>query len=92
MNWINISEIDNQKEIEGEGILVWQHNLSDKTSSRFQRGIYFKGDEKTSSFIKIYPDQGSRGYFKQDNGYKNYDLEGDMCQITHFAIISPPKN
>lgn len=90
MNWIKISEINKQEDIDGENILVWQNNLSDPECSRFQRAVFFKGDEKVCSFIKIYPNGGSRNYYKEDKEWKNYDLEGDMCQITHFSIVDAP--
>ena len=90
INWINISEINNQKDIEGENILVWQNNLSDSKCSRFQRAVFYKGNDKVCSFIKIYPIGTERNYYKEDKGWKNRDLEGDMCQITHFAIIEAP--
>ncbi len=55
-----------------------------------QRAVFYKGNEKVSSFIKIYPIGTNRNYFKEDKEWKNRDLEGDMCQITHFAIIDAP--
>lgn len=88
MNWINISEINKQENIEGKNILVWQTNLSDTECSRFQRAVFYKGNDKVCSFIKIYP-MGTEIY-KEDKEWKNMDLEGDMCQITHFAIIGRP--
>lgn len=90
MYWINISEINLKDSIEGKNILVWQNNISDPECSRFQRAIFYKGDNN-DSFIKIYPIGTERNYYKEDKKWKNYDLEGDMCQITHFAIIDPPR-
>ena len=90
MNWINISEINKQKNIEGKNILVWQNNLSDAECSRFQRAVFYKSNNKVCSFIKIYPVGTDRNYYKEDKEWKNRDLEGDMCQITHFAIIDTP--
>jgi len=42
------------------------------------------------SFIKIYPIDDTK-YFTEDKEWKNMDLEGDMCQITHFALVNPPE-
>ena len=89
MNWINISEINNQPDIEGKSILVWQKNLTDPECSRFQRAVFYKGD-KFSSFIKIYPTGSVSGFFKEDEEWKNRDLEGDMCQLTHFSTVNAP--
>lgn len=88
MNWININEINDYK-IEGENILVWQNNLSDKNSSRFQRALFQKGNQKVCSFIEILP-RVSRHLFMEDKQWISYDLEGDQCQITHFAIVESP--
>ena len=82
MNWIRIKEIEALDP--SQNILVWQHNLSDPNSSRFQRAIYFSG------IIKIYPIQGDN-YYLRDKEYIGYDLEGDVCQITHFALVEAPK-
>jgi hypothetical protein len=90
MNWINISEINKQENIEGKNILVWQNNLSDAECSRFQRAVFYKGDEKVSSFIIIYPIGTDRNHYREDKEWKNYDLEGDMCKITHFAMVESP--
>lgn len=88
MNWIKIEEIKNHKP--KGNILVWQKNLSDDSCSRFQRAVFFKGNKNCCSFIKIYPIGNDNNPYKEDKEYKNYDLEGDMCQITHFAIIDAP--
>lgn len=64
MNWISISEIKKYEDIEGKNILVWQNNLSDKESSRFQRGSFFKGN-KSGSFIKIFPSELGNKYYKE---------------------------
>lgn len=90
MNWINISEIDTHEEIEGKNILVWLKNLADSECSRFQRAVFLKGNERICSFIKLYPITVGNSYYKQDEDYTNYDLEGDMCKITHFAIVDAP--
>lgn len=90
MDWIEISKIDDYPEIENKSILVWQENLSDSSCSRFQRAIFNKGDSRISDSITIYPVVYSN-YFQKSDNYVNYDLEGDKCQITHFAIISKPK-
>lgn len=91
MNWINISEIDNH-DVEGKSILIWQNNLADKESSRFQRAVYHKGNNKVTSFIRIYPLTNRQLYYKEDKQWIDYDLEGDKCQITHFAIVNAPVN
>lgn len=88
MNWIDISEINNYN-VEGKNILIWQNNLSDKECSRFQRAVYYNGDNKVSPFIRIYPMTDGTIY-KKNKEWINYDLEGDKCQITHFAIINSP--
>lgn len=83
VSWISISEI---KTIKPENnILIWQENLSDKECSRFQRAVWYE------SFIEVYP-LTHRTLFKlKDNGfYEGYDLEGDLCRVTHFAIVNAP--
>ena len=89
MEWINISKIRDYESIEGKSILVWQENLADSTCSRFQRAIFYKDDLKSYDMIQIYPNLGDNYFLKSDN-YINYDLEGDKCQITHFAIVDKP--
>lgn len=87
MEWISIKDIDEHEYLTSSDIMVWQENLVDKECSRFQRGLYFScGDD---SFIKIYPRE--RNNFYKSKNYMFYDLDGDMCQITHFSIIEPPK-
>lgn len=81
--WIPINEI---KTIKPENnILIWQENLSDKECSRFQRAVWYE------TFIKVYP-LTHRTLFKlKENGfYEGYDLEGDLCRVTHFAIVNAP--
>jgi hypothetical protein len=90
MNWIKIDQIDNYN-IEGENILIWQSNLTNKEDSRFQRAVYNKGNTKVSSFIVIYPLTNRQRYMESDN-WIGYDLEGDKTQITHFAIVEAPNN
>ena len=90
MKWIE-TEINNF-DIKVKNILVWQKNLSEPACSRFQRAVFFRSNNKTCSFIKIYPLGTDDNYYKEDKEYKNYDLEGDMCQITHFAIVDAPEN
>jgi hypothetical protein len=86
MNWIDINKIDDS--LNGESILIWQENLTDKSCSRFQRAVYYTGNTKISSFIKIYPN--NKQVYMQDKSYINYDLEGDLCQITHYSIVNSP--
>lgn len=88
MEWINISEIDNH-DVEGKNILIWQNNLADKECSRFQRAVYHKGNDKVCSFVRIYPIT-NRQVYREDQQWIDYDLEGDKCQITHFAIVNKP--
>lgn len=87
MNWIDINKIDDS--LDGESILIWQENLADKSSSRFQRAVYYTGNTKISSFIEIYPINDDN-LFMKDKSYINYDLEGDLCQITHYSIVKSP--
>lgn len=71
----------------GQAVLVWQNNLSDKECSRLQKATFL-----SVGTFKLYPAVHST-IFKKDNGYKNYDLEGDMCEITHWMPLpSPPKS
>ncbi len=88
MNWININEINNYN-IVGENILIWQNNLTDKDCSRFQRATFLRGNDKVCSFIEILP-RTARQLFMEDKQWIGYDLEGDQCQITHFAIVESP--
>jgi hypothetical protein len=89
MNWIKIQEID-KYDVDGKSILIWQRNLADAECSRFHRAIYYNGNEKVSSFVRIYPITTSKQIYMKDNEWIDYDLEGDMCQITHFAIVQSP--
>jgi hypothetical protein len=84
MNWIDIREID---KIQPKGnILIWQHNLNDEECSRFQRAIHYK-----ESHIDIYPLTHRTTFDFNENGfYEGYDLEGDLCRVTHFALIEAP--
>lgn len=88
MNWIEIENID-KHDVEGENILIWQENITDKECSRFQRAVYTKGDSKECSFLQIYPNTFSQ-YFMEDKDWIGSDLEGDKCQITHFTIVERP--
>lgn len=84
IDWIKIEDIDNH-EIPSS-IMVWQENITDPECSRFQRATYFDGDD---GFIQIYP-HSSSAYFKKETHYIGSDLEGDTCQITHFAFVNSP--
>ena len=83
VNWIPISEI---KTINPENnIMIWQENLSDKECSRFQRAIWFE-----DSHIDVYPLTHKTTFDYKNGFYEGYDLEGDLCRVTHFAIINAP--
>jgi hypothetical protein len=83
MDWISINEIKSYDPT--DSILIWQHNLVDIESSRFQRAVYYE------SHIVVYPLTHSTTFKKNEkNEFVGYDLEGDLCQVTHFAIINPP--
>jgi len=83
VNWIPISEIKNIKP--ENNILIWQENLCDKECSRFQRAVWYE-----DSHINVYP-LSNKTMFKYKNGfYEGYDLEGDLCIVTHFTIINAP--
>lgn len=86
MNWIKVSEIE--KYSPDDSILVWQENLSDKDSSRFQRAIWFEG----SHFV-IYPLTNRQKFMLNEEGnYVGRDLEGDLCMITHFCFVENPND
>jgi len=84
--WIPISEI---KTINPQdNILIWQHNLSDEECSRFQRAVWYE-----DSHIDVYPLTHRTTFNYLENGfYEGYDLEGDRCRVTHFAIVNAPHN
>lgn len=88
MNWIKLENITEEHK-RTKNLMFWQENLSDKQGSRFQRGSYIDDGGKGDSFIQLYP-RGQK-FFDQSEDWKNYDLEGDMCQITHYAVVEPPK-
>jgi len=94
MEWIPISKINEYKELDNDmpliNILVWQKNLSDENSSRFQRAVFYKGDKKCGGFFRMYPVGIDANHYKEDNQYIGLDLEGDRCQITHFAFVKKP--
>lgn len=81
-NWINISdELPNN----GEFILVWQENLSDSNSSRWQKALYSDyGDIKV---FDVYPIVFREQYINKDD-FIGTDLEGDKIQITHWLKIN----
>jgi hypothetical protein len=84
MNWIKVSEIE--KYMPTGNILVWQENLSDPASSRFQRAMWFEG-----SHFLIYPIVHRQSFRLTDEGnYEGRDLEGDLCRITHFCYVERP--
>lgn len=84
MNWININEIKNYNP--KFNILIWQQNLVDQESSRFQRAVWYE-----DSHIDVYPLTHKTSFDLKENGfYEGYDLEGDLCRVTHFIIIQGP--
>ena len=86
VKWIPISEI---KTINPKvSIMIWQHNLSDEECSRFQRAFWYE-----DSHIDVYPLTHRTVFdYNEENGfYEVYDLEGDFCRVTHFAIVNTPK-
>lgn len=86
MEWIEIKEISKHKP--SGNILIWQENLSDPESSRFQRAVWYD-----KSHIDVYPLTNRTTFYYQDNEtFKGYDLDGDLCLVTHFSIISKPNN
>lgn len=86
MDWIDLK---NEKPNDNEMIMVWQENLNDKKSSRFQRALYNKyGDyESFTIYPLLYKEE-----FLSSNDFKGYDFEGDLCQITHFTRVKKPNN
>lgn len=82
-NWIEISELS--KYNPEDNILIWQDNLSENKYSRFQRAILI------GNTITVYP-LSHRTKFKlnADGFYEGYDLEGDLCRVTHFQLIKNP--
>lgn len=85
IDWIDISEIGEYNP--ESNILIWQDNLADPECSRFQRAVWYE------SFIEVYP-LTHRTKFKlnEDGFYQGYDLEGDLCRVTHFAFVQEPGN
>ena len=81
MNWISVYEELTQH---SNNILIWQKNLNDYESSRFQRAVFFE------THFKIYPCIDNENYLKK-NDWKGYDNEGDLCHITHWCEIEAPK-
>ena len=67
-------------------VLVWQKNITDKESSRVQKANYL-----SAGVFTIYPAVHTTIY-KNTKGYRNYDLEGDLCKLTHWQPLpQPPK-
>lgn len=82
-DWKEISKIlENEK---GDNILIWQQNLNDDGDSRFQRAVFI------GNTITVYP-LSHRTKFKlnTDGFYEGYDLEGDLCRVTHYMTIEKP--
>lgn len=85
MEWIDISKI-NEYEL-NDIILIWQNNISDANSSRFQKAFYHK-----DSHFEIFPKTQLTRFRKNRHGkYQGYDLEGDLCEVTHFLIVDKPR-
>jgi len=85
MKWIPINE---KLPEDGQKIIVWQQNISDPECSRHHCAVYYQHKD-LSSFIDIYP-RVFKTVYKSGKDFKNYDLEGDMCQITHWMEL--PEN
>lgn len=68
----------------GKDVLVWQENLSDPKSSRLQ-----KAHHSPKGVFSIYPRLHRTVYLLKQE-FKNYDLEGDMCQLTHWQFAPEP--
>jgi hypothetical protein len=84
IEWIPISKINEIKP--DDNILIWQQNLSDESCSKFQRAVWY-GD----MYIEVYPKVHRTKFQLSDKGnYEGYDLEGDLCRVTHFAIVNKP--
>lgn len=81
-DWISVEK---DLPIQNGYVLVWQKNISDAESSRFQRAYY------DDMGFTIYP-HVRNGRFSKNKDFKNSDLEGDLCQITHWKVINPPKD
>lgn len=62
-------------------VLVWQKNLADEESSRVQKANYL-----SAGVFTIYPTVHTTIY-KKTKGYRNYDLEGDICELTHWMHL-----
>ena len=86
--WIDIKK---DSPNDGEKVIIWQNNLSDKKCSRHHCAIFYKmkGGE---SFFDIYP-QAFNLLYKSKNKFISGDLEGDKCQLTHWMKLPiPPLN
>lgn len=84
--WIDISKIKDYN-LQGIDILIWQHNLVDEESSRFQRASYWE-----DFCFTVYPiTHRTRFRLNKEGFYEGNDSEGDLCRVTHFALITPPK-
>lgn len=75
---------------DGDKVIVWQNNLSDKKCSRHQCAFFYKIGGKASnngrSFFEIYPK--IRGLlYDSKKKFTSGDLEGDTCQITHWMKL-----
>lgn len=78
--WVSVKK---QLPKDGDTVLVWQNNLSDKKCSRWQKAYYSDG------IFEVYPKVYGKGYFEKTK-FKGYDLEGDVIQITHW--MTSPNN
>lgn len=85
VKWFPMSEIKTIKP--NVSIMIWQHNLSDEECSRFQRAFWYE-----DSHIDVYPLTHRTVFdYNDENGfYEGYDLEGDFCRVTHFALVNAP--
>jgi len=87
MEWISIKEdLPN----DGDKVIVWQNNLSDKKCSRHHCAFFSKMDNGRS-FFEIYPIAFNILYDSKKK-FISGDLEGDTCQLTHWMQLpKPPK-
>ncbi len=86
MKWISITD---ELPEDGEKVIIWQNNLSDPECSRHHCAVFYK--IKNKKYFEVYPLAFNLSY-QSKNKFKNYDLEGDQCQLTHWmSLPSAPK-
>ena len=79
--WISVKE---KMPEDGQQVLIFTNNLSDKKCSRVQRAYYHTNGERC--WFRVYP-MAWKEFYDSTKNYVGSDLEGDKIQVTHWMPI-----